>query len=112
MNIRTLICTVSLVLASMVTSISLAGDITWIDVRTADEFNQQHVQGAVNIPYEEIDAGITNLGLEKDAAIYLYCKSGRRAGIARESLDALGYTGVVNVGGLDAALAEAEKTKP
>jgi len=111
MNIKTLVCIVSLVLASVVTSIALAGDITWVDVRTADEFKQQHVEGAVNIPYEKIDAGITNLGLEKDSAIYLYCKSGHRAGIAKESLDALGYTAVVNVGGLETALAEAEKAK-
>jgi len=111
MKLKTLICTVSLVLASALTSIALAGNITWVDVRTADEFKQQHVEGAVNIPYENIDAGITSLGLEKDSTIYLYCKSGHRAGIAKGSLDALGYTAVVNVGGLEAALAEAEKTK-
>ena len=112
MKFKTLLSTALLMLATVATSIALAGDITWIDVRTADEFNQQHVAGAVNIPYEEIDAGISKLGLKKDATIYLYCKSGRRAGIAKESLDALGYTGVVNVGGLEAALAEAEKPKP
>ena len=112
MKFKTLLSAVSLVLAAVVTSLALAGDITWVDVRTADEFKQQHVDGAVNIPYEEIDAGIANLGLEKDSAIYLYCKSGRRAGIAKTSLDALGYTAVVNVGGLEAALVEAEKTKP
>jgi phage shock protein E len=111
MNIKALLCIVSLVLTSVVTSIALAGGITWVDVRSADEFRQQHVEGAVNIPYEEIDAGIATLHLEKDAVIYLYCKSGRRAGIAKESLGTLGYTGVVNVGGLEAALAEAEKTK-
>ena len=111
MKFKTLLSTVSLVLAAVVTTIALAGDVTWIDVRTAEEFNQQHVAGAVNIPYEEINAGIVKLGLEKDSVIYLYCKSGRRAGIAKESLDALGYTGVVNVGGLEAALAETEKTK-
>jgi len=111
MKFRTLLSAVSLVLAAFVTTIALAGDITWIDVRTPDEFNQQHVDGAVNIPYEEIDAGIAKLGLEKDSAIYLYCKSGRRAGLAKDSLDALGYTGVMNVGGLEAALAEAEKTQ-
>ena len=111
MKFKTLLSTVSLVLAAVVTTIALAGDVTWIDVRTAEEFNQQHVAGAVNIPYEQIDAGIASLHLEKDAVIYLYCRTGRRSGIAKESLDALGYTGVVNVGGLEAALAEAEKTK-
>lgn len=111
MKFKTLLSIVSLVLAAVVTSIAFAGDITWIDVRKPDEFQQQHVGGAVNIPYEDIAAGVASLHLEKDAVIYLYCRSGRRSGIAKESLDALGYTGVVNVGGLEAALAEAEKAK-
>jgi phage shock protein E len=111
MNIRTLLCTVTLILCCCLASSAFGGDITWVDVRTADEFRQQHVNGAANIPYEEIDTGVASLGLEKDAVIYLYCGSGRRAGIAKESLDALGYTGVVNVGGLETALAEAGKAK-
>jgi phage shock protein E len=111
MNIRILLCTVSLFLTCCVALSAFGGDITWIDVRTADEFKQQHVDGAVNIPYEEIDAGIASLGLEKDAIVYLYCGSGRRAGIAKESLEALGYAGVVNIGGLETALAEAGKAK-
>jgi phage shock protein E len=111
MNIKTLLCTVSLILCCCIASSAFGGDITWIDVRTANEFKQQHVDGAVNIPYEEIDAGIASLGLEKDAIIYLYCGSGRRAGIAKESLEALGYAGVVNIGGLETALAEAEQAK-
>jgi phage shock protein E len=110
MKFKKLLSTVSLALAAVVTSIALAGEITWIDVRSAEEFKQQHVEGALNIPYEEIDAGIAGLRLEKDSVIYLYCRTGRRSGIAKASLDALGYTGVVNVGGLEAALAEAEKT--
>jgi phage shock protein E len=112
MKLKTSLCTVSLVLCTVVTPFALAGEIAWIDVRTVDEFRQQHVDGAVNIPYEEIDAGIAKLDLEKDSTIYLYCKSGRRAGIAKASLDALGFTAVMNVGGLEAALAEAEKAQP
>lgn len=112
MKSRLLICAVSLLLLILQAPLALAGEPVWIDVRTADEFNQQHVPGAVNIPYEEIDAGIANLGVERDTVIYLYCARGRRAGIAKDSLDALGYTGVVNVGGLEAALAEAGKTLP
>jgi phage shock protein E len=110
MKIKSVLGTLSLALAVVATCIAFAGDITWIDVRTADEFKQQHVEGAVNIPYDEIDAGIASLHLDKNSAIYLYCRTGRRSGIARDSLDALGYTGVVNVGGLETALAKAEKT--
>jgi len=110
MRFSTLLCTLSLALSSLVTTLALAGDITWIDVRTVDEFNQHHVTGAINIPYEEIDSGIARLGLEKDSMIYLYCKSGRRAGLAKDLLEELGYTRVVNIGGLDAALAQAAKS--
>lgn len=83
---------------------------TWIDVRTAEEFGQGHVEGAINIPYEQSDAGVAELGLKKDAVIYLYCRSGKRAGIALDSLEASGYSGVVNVGGLEQALVVAENS--
>jgi phage shock protein E len=44
--------------------------------------------------------------------IYLYCGSGRRAGIAQESLQASGYTNVTNIGGLDEAMAVSANTGP
>jgi phage shock protein E len=85
--------------------------VTWIDVRSPEEFSQKHVPAAINIPYDQIGSDITALSLEKDQDIYLYCVSGRRAGIATETLSAMGYTSVVNIGGLDEALAEAEKSR-
>jgi len=88
-----------------------ARHVTWIDVRSPEEFSQKHVPDAINIPHDRIGSEISALSLEKDQAIYLYCLSGRRSGIAMETLTAMGYTGVVNIGGLDAALAEAEKSR-
>ena len=85
----------------------------WIDVRTAEEFNAGHVEQAVNIPYEEITARISEVTTDKDAVIYLYCRSGRRSGIAKEALDGSGFTNVVNVGGFEEALKKAaELTTP
>ncbi len=78
-------------------------EIHWIDVRTPWEYLQEHVDGATRIPYDEIGEGITELGLAKDARIYLYCGSGGRAEKAREALVARGYTDVVNIGGLSDA---------
>jgi len=92
--------------------IAWAGDVTWIDVRTPEEFAQKHVSEAVNIPYDQIGSAISELGLDKNQTIYLYCHSGRRAGIAKETLDALGYTRVVNIGGLTDALARVEERPP
>jgi phage shock protein E len=88
----------------MLAACALTADATWIDVRTADEYAEGHVSQAINIPYEEIGPGVAALGLEKDQTIYLYCGSGRRAGIARDGLLAAGYSDVVNLGGLDDAL--------
>lgn len=82
----------------------LAADPIWIDVRTAEEYDSGHVAVAVNIPYTEIADGISALTEDKDALIYVYCRSGHRAGIAKETLDGLGYSQVINVGGVDDAM--------
>lgn len=74
----------------------------WLDVRSADEFAAGHVDGAINIPHTEIAARIAELQLPEDANIALYCGSGRRAGIAIETLQQLGYTNLTNHGGYEA----------
>lgn len=75
----------------------------WIDVRTAGEFEAGHVDGAVNIPYEEIVGRIGEVTSNKDDVIYVYCRSGRRSGIALEALQQAGFDNVVNLGGLEDA---------
>ncbi len=85
----------------------LADEPLWIDVRSASEYSEGHVEQAVNITYKEIAEHITTVTTDKDAAIYVYCRSGRRSGIAQETLENMGYTDVVNVGGLGDALKKA-----
>jgi len=75
----------------------------WIDVRTLGEFEAGHVNGAVNSPYEEIAARIVEVTTDKDDVIYVYCRSGRRSGIAKSMLEDAGFTNVVNLGGLEDA---------
>jgi phage shock protein E len=87
----------------------LAADPIWIDVRTLDEYNGGHVSEAVNIPYTEISESIAALAGDKDALIYVYCRSGRRSGIAKQTLQGMGYTHVVNVGGFNAAMKQSER---
>lgn len=89
-----------------------AGDAHWIDVRTAEEYASGHVEQASNIPYEQITARIDEITSDKDDLIYVYCRSGRRSGIAREALMDAGYTNVVNLGGYQDAQkqADAERT--
>lgn len=73
----------------------------WVDVRTAEEFSQGHLQDAVNIPVERIAAEIKKISPDKNAPVNLYCRSGRRAQAALEVLKKEGYTNVTNHGGYE-----------
>lgn len=77
-----------------------------IDVRTPQEYAEGHIEGALNIEYQNIDRNIGMAGVGKDDEIILYCHSGRRAGIARESLRNRGFMHVENYGGLEDAKAK------
>lgn len=87
-----------------------ADQALWIDVRTAEEYGDWHVPGASNIPYEEIAERIGEVTSDKDASILLYCRSGRRSGIALKALHEAGFKNAVNVGGLDDARREIESS--
>lgn len=67
-----------------------------VDVRTMNEYNIEHLVGAINIPYDELE----NSELSKDKLIFVYCKSGTRSQIAYETLTNLGYR-VYNLGALE-----------
>ena len=81
-----------------------------IDVRTAWEWNLGHLDGAIRIPYKEIGAKIGDVVKDKSQKIYVYCRTGHRAQIAKEALEKLGYKDVVNLGSLEDA-AETMKLK-
>ncbi|MBK6348379.1 MAG: rhodanese-like domain-containing protein [Steroidobacteraceae bacterium] len=61
-----------------------------LDVRTPQEYAEGHVPGAVNVPYDQLASRLAQVPKDKD--VVLYCKSGRRAGIAADVLAANGYT--------------------
>ena len=81
----------------------------WIDVRTADEFNAGHIEGAAHIPYEEIAARIRELTSDKQATLHLYCRSGNRSGIAQQTLLAMGFNKALNEGGYEDLLRRTAK---
>lgn len=70
-----------------------------IDVRTEKEWNEGHIDGATLIPHDQIARQIAGVIADKNAPIALYCRSGRRSGIAMDTLKGMGYTNVVNFGG-------------
>jgi len=76
-----------------------------IDVRTAQEFEAGHLDGAINIPFDQVDALAEAIGDDKGRSVVLYCRSGRRSGIATEALTRRGYAKVFNAGGFKALLA-------
>lgn len=70
-----------------------AGDppVVVLDVRTAAEFAAGHVPGAVNIAYDQLEARIAEIDAARDTDIVVYCRSGRRAGIAIDVLEKAGF---------------------
>ena len=82
---------------------SLPPNAVLIDVRSAEEFKTGYIRGAVNIPHTEIAEKISAVAKEKSTPLYLYCRSGRRVGIAMEALAQLGYTEMYNLGGAEEA---------
>jgi len=87
-------------LALLLASCNMTPRTVWIDVRSVEEYQEDHMENTENIPHTEIAARIADLELSKDAPIKLFCRSGVRAGLALTALQELGYTNVENVGGI------------
>ena len=79
----------------------IRGGALLVDVRTQQEFDQGHLEGALLIPHTEIASRASELGSDKDRAIVLYCRSGSRSSQAKQALEKLGYTNVMNAGGYE-----------
>ena len=71
-----------------------------MDVRTAAEFDEKHIPGAINIPNEAIGTDAIPELPDKEQLILVYCRSGNRSKQASEKLVKLGYTNVVEFGGI------------
>ena len=72
-----------------------------LDVRTAQEYSEKHIPKAVNIPNESIGTEDLPALPDKNQLILVYCRSGNRSKQASEKLAALGYTNVVEFGGIN-----------
>ncbi len=76
------------------------GDYLIVDVRRADEFAEGHIPGAINIANEDILSAEPAELPDKDQVIYVYCRSGNRSKQASAKLAAMGYTNIVECGGI------------
>ena len=78
--------------------IKIDNNTVLIDVRTKDEFISGHLEKAINIPYTDIEEQIRFVTKDTDQNIVVYCRSGRRSGIAQKTLLKMGYKNAVNGG--------------
>ena len=78
-----------------------ATDYIVLDVRTEQEYASGHIPGAVNIPNETIASGAIQQLPDKEQLILVYCRSGNRSKHASEKLVNLGYTNIVEFGGIN-----------
>ncbi len=71
-----------------------------VDVRTKDEYEEEHYPNALNVPIDQVQHRMAEFG-EKSKPVIVYCASGARSAYAAKLLKAAGYSDVTNAGGLD-----------
>jgi phage shock protein E len=69
-----------------------------LDVRTPEEFEEEHIASAVNINVEDLEAHLDEI--PRDIPVVLYCRSGNRSGQAAEILAEAGYDNIYDMGGI------------
>lgn len=79
---------------------AVEGDYLILDVRREDEFAEGHIPGAINIANETIGTDKPEGLPDLDKVIYVYCRSGRRSKEAAAKLAAIGYTSIIECGGI------------
>ena len=70
-----------------------------LDVRTAEEYLEGHIPGAINIEYRELPSRIDEINSFRNKRIVVYCERGVRANIAEETLKKAGFTEVLHLEG-------------
>lgn len=82
-----------------------------LDVRTKGEYESGYIPGAINIPLSDIDEKIISSLPDKSQMILVYCRSGNRSREASDKLSKLGYSNVLEIGGINAWKGEIVKNK-
>ena len=75
-------------------------DYIILDVRTIEEYNEGHIPNAICIPNETIGENIVSELPNKEQLILIYCRSGNRSKQAVKKLNQLGYTNLIEFGGI------------
>lgn len=86
----------------LIAGTSLA-ETVWVDVRTVEEYQQDHIEGDLNLPLDTLESQLLQSRFDQDDEIRLYCRSGGRAERALEIFETAGFSDVRNVGGIEDA---------
>lgn len=78
-------------------------EVIFLDVRTLEEYNEGHIEGAVLLPDTELAEKIEQVIPDKRALVFVYCRSGNRSKTATEKMVELGYNHVYDMGGINDA---------
>lgn len=70
-----------------------------LDVRSKQEYEEEHLPGAINISLYDLEKNIKQIILDKTKTIVVYCASGSRSKQAQSLLEQLGYENVYNLKG-------------
>lgn len=76
-------------------------DYIIVDVRTKEEYAEKHIPNAINIPNETIGKEEIPELPDKEQLIMVYCRSGNRSKQAAGKLASLGYSNIVEIGGIN-----------
>lgn len=76
-------------------------DYVILDARTQAEYDEGHIPGAILIPHDTVATAAEDALPDKDQLILVYCRSGNRSKQASQTLVDLGYTNVVEFGGIN-----------
>ena len=93
----------------LLSSIVFSDEPLIVDVRSLEEVKTGIIQDAIHIEWTQIDKEINNIDITKDQPIYLYCRSGNRSGKATVILEKIGFTNVINAGGIKEAAKKLDK---
>ncbi len=74
-------------------------NVVILDLRTPEEFNAGHIEGATMIDFYSPDFEDRLAELDRDAAYVIYCRSGNRSGQTREIMERLAFADVVDIDG-------------
>ncbi len=75
-------------------------DIILVDVRTPEEYKEEHIKNAILLPLDMIDEKADEVIPDKETVYFVYCRSGNRSATAAKKLVEMGYKHIFDLGGI------------